>query len=67
MTIPAFAPADSLIPTTSSAETASTMRIAGMLTMPCTIVPSASWLLVPNAVAHCGGSTTPTSFRKLTT
>src|SRR4051812_24259782 len=59
MTMMVLKPADSLMPTTRIAETASTMSAAGTLNTPVTVLPSASATSEPGGPVNAGGMLTP--------
>ena len=61
-----LAPADCLMPITSSAATSATMAAAGRLNTPGTREPSAAAAVDPGAAVSAGGSDRPRSRRKLT-
>src|SRR5688572_8362533 len=67
MTIAALAPADSRMPITRSAVTATTTSTAGRLNSAVTVPPLASAMLAPVGPVSCGGIDSPTSLSSETT
>src|SRR5438105_10724424 len=66
MTIVVLKPADSLMPTTRMAETASTISAAGTLNTPVTVLPSARATSDPGGPVSAAGMLTPISCIRLT-